>query len=192
MVHQVFDKAKRFCYKIWYGSEIKKKKVTIPELEENAHSIHEAMKAAQIIIKDLQDKIAVLEVKLDNHKIERNVKKREIDIAKIHGVKEEDLKDILQEFKLIDSLVSDEQVELNDLKEQLNLAHEGFGILQSELQKQEEIIKKNKERRHLIAPTDALKIGAIFVFGIFVIGLERENPRFIKLSEFILKLFPMR
>ena len=149
-MHEIIEQIKKSWNKFWYGSEIKKVRVTVRELEQNSMKIQEA-------IVTTQNEIA---------KLQRDI--NETNTADDEGKKRK-----------------------KELQEDLKTAHDMLGILQGELQKQEEIIKKHRESRHVIAPKDALSIGGMIIVGIFVIGLERENPRFIKLSEFILKLFPM-
>ena len=77
------------------------------------------------------------------------------------------------------------------LKKDLDEKHEMVKILQEEMDKQYANIKKMKESRRLITTKEAMTICGMTLVGGFMIALERENPRAIKLAEFIMRLFPM-
>lgn len=68
---------------------------------------------------------------------------------------------------------------------------EKYTCLQEEMEKEYTILKKFKDSRFYIAPKDAIIIGCISGVAIFMIALERENPKALKLASFLLKLFPL-
>ena len=71
------------------------------------------------------------------------------------------------------------------------IGSEKYTCLQEQLEKEYVILKKYKETRMGIAPKDALVILMLGGVGFFMIALERENPKAIKLAEFVLRLFPL-
>lgn len=77
------------------------------------------------------------------------------------------------------------------LKLNLKDLHELYSTLQDQEEKQYEILKKYKNSKFYIAPKDLLVITGVTGLAIFMIALDRENPKALKLASFVLKLFPI-
>ena len=69
---------------------------------------------------------------------------------------------------------------------------DAYGGLQEELEKEYTILKKYKDSKFYIQPKDLITIVGVSGLAVFMIALERENPKATKLASFILKLFPMK
>ena len=54
-----------------------------------------------------------------------------------------------------------------------------------------DVLDRYKKTKFWIAPKDWLICGGTFVTVLFVICLSRENPEIVRLSQWILKLFPI-
>ena len=64
--------------------------------------------------------------------------------------------------------------------------------LQEQKEKEYTILKKYKDSKFFIPPKDLAVIGGVFLLSLFMISLERENPKSLKLASFVLKLFPIK
>lgn len=64
--------------------------------------------------------------------------------------------------------------------------------LQEQKEKEYTILKKYKDSKFYIPPKDLCVIGGVSLLSLFMISLERENPKSLKLASFVLKLFPIK
>lgn len=77
------------------------------------------------------------------------------------------------------------------LKITLRDLNEIYSTLQDQEEKQYEILKKYKNSKFYIAPKDLLVITGVAGLSLFMIALDRENPKALKLASFVLRLFPI-
>ena len=66
---------------------------------------------------------------------------------------------------------------------------EEYEKLSSELMKEYEILKKYKDSRFFIEPKVILTLAVIGGLAFFAICLDQENPKALRISQFIIKLF---
>lgn len=64
--------------------------------------------------------------------------------------------------------------------------------LQTELEKEETILKKLKDANQVISLKDALVVGGTAVSLVFFIALSREYPTALKVASMILKFVPFK
>lgn len=79
-----------------------------------------------------------------------------------------------------------------DLRIELQEWQNVYQELQNEMEKDYTILKKYKDSKFYIQPKDVLVIVGVTGLAIFMIALERENPKATKLASFLLKLFPIK
>lgn len=149
-MHDLIDKIKRAFNKLWYGTEVRKVRVTVKDLEKNVIKIQDAINANQAEIDSLNE-----------------------------------------ELKKCDRSDASGEEKYKKLQAEIKSRHELYSILQKEMELEYNNIKKQKDCRFIMSPKDALVIGGAIFIGTFMIALERENPKAIKLCEFIMRLFPM-
>ena len=71
-------------------------------------------------------------------------------------------------------------------------ADERYSKLQEQREKEFTILKKYKDSKFYVAPKDLMVIFGVGCLSFFMIALERENPKALKLASFVLKLFPIK
>lgn len=104
---------------------------------------------------------------------------------------QDEINRISEKMAQIDRKTEDGEKEYADLQEELKEKHEMYSLMQTELKMELENIKKFREGKHAIAPKDAFMIGGVVFLATFMIALERENPKALKLATFLLKLVPL-
>ena len=102
-------------------------------------------------------------------------------------------REILAELQEIDSENDKERYsKLLQESHYLEDADSRYMELQEQKEKEYAILKKYKDSKFFIAPKDLLTIVGISALSLYMITLERENPKSLKLATFILKLFPIK
>lgn len=98
----------------------------------------------------------------------------------------------LKEMDYTDQSTSEGLEKYEKLSSDLQKLQEVYKLLQEQMKNQLEILKKYKDSRFYIQPKDVLVITCVGGLAFFMICLDRESPKAVKLSSFILKLFPIR
>ena len=138
----------------------------------------EKVKIKKITAKDLQAHIYWLDQEMIKVQAERN-RLREIreELANMKPDTEEDdqrYSELLNEAKLYED------------------ADAKYTLLQEQKEKEYTILKKYKDSKFYIPPKDLAIIAGVSAIAVFMISLERENPKSLKLASFVLKLFPIK
>ena len=76
----------------------------------------------------------------------------------------------------------------NRLKELTEL----YSTFQKEKEEEYTILKKHRDSGIFNQAKEGVMIGGVIFLGVFMVALERENPKALKLATFLLKLFPMK
>lgn len=71
-------------------------------------------------------------------------------------------------------------------------ADDRYSKLQEQKEKEYVILKKHKDSKFYIQPKDLMIIFGVGALSFYMISLERENPKALKLASFVLKLFPIK
>ena len=127
----------------------------------------------------------VRKVKVKAKDIENNVLRIQKRIEWTH----DEIDKITSKMAAIDRDTEEEEYKVLETK--MKELNEMLGTLQKELEQEYTILKKYKDSRFAIAPKDAIIIGGVFFMGVFCFALERENPKALKLANFLLKIFPL-
>ena len=102
-------------------------------------------------------------------------------------------REIMSELKTFDA--EDDEDRYSKLIQEsraLEDSNSRYTELQEQKEKEYAILKKYKDSKFYIPPKDLLTIGGIFALSMYMITLERENPKSLKLASFVLKLFPLK
>lgn len=116
-------------------------------------------------------------------------------IRKIKGVMEWILSDIgstMEQMKALNTETEDGKQKYIALKDHLDEQMELYSSAQKEMDAELGILKKYRDSRFNISPKDMLTIVGVSGLAFFMIALERENPKALKLATFVLKLFPIK
>ena len=136
----------------------------------------EEVKKVKVRAKDIQEHIRWIDEEM-KRTLEERVKFREI----------------RKELMTLDP--DDDGVTYSRLMEEAKVyedADERYTKLQEQKEKEYVILKKYKDSKFYVPPDRAMIIGGVLLVAIFAIALEREDPKALKLSTFILKLFPVK
>jgi len=195
MIKQFLEKVRGTVRKLWSGSDVKPVKVTVKDLQQNVLRIQEGLKKIQkrieeqnsriekqeILVADLTAKCSEARAKSVNY-TSKIADDGSILIDRLVPSKEE----MVAERNLRNA-----RGDLEEMKKDLADMHDVYSTLQEEMKLEYENIKKVKDGKFIMAPKDGILIGSMVLVGVFVFSLERENPKAVKIAEFILRLFPM-
>lgn len=102
-------------------------------------------------------------------------------------------REILKEMMHLDKSTNEKKyLELYDEAKLYEDADARYTMLQEQKEKEYGILKKYKDSKFFIPPKDLAVITGVFLLSLFMISLERENPKSLKLASFVLKLFPIK
>jgi hypothetical protein len=99
---------------------------------------------------------------------------------------------IIDKIKTLDRTTDEGEAEYRKLRADLDDMHEVYKTMQEQYKAQLEVLKKYKDSRFYIPPKDLITIFVISGLAFFGISLDREDPKAVKLSSFVLKLFPFK
>lgn len=136
--------------------------------------------------------VKVKEKKITAGDIQRNIRQIR---ARMNYANNEIEKKIKEIEKLEKAESAGEDIDVEEMKEkqlQLSELNELYSVLQKEMKEELEILRKYKDSKFYIQPKDAVIIGGVAFIAVFMIALERENPKALKLATFLLKLFPIK
>lgn len=129
----------------------------------------------------------VRKVKITAKDIQENIVKIQTRINWVH----DDIEKITSEMSNVDTATESGKNKYSELQTALKEKNELYSVLQTEMEQEYVTLKKFRESRYTVAPKDAIIIGGLLFFGTFMVALERENPKALKLATFLLKLFPL-
>lgn len=119
--------------------------------------------------------------------IQKNLRAIQDRIDALHGI----IDDTTREMNAIDRNTESGQAKYLRMSDELKMLNETMSALQDEMKSEYDALKKYRDSRFSIQPERAVIIGGIMFLGTFMIALERENPKALKLATFLLKLFPL-
>ena len=195
VIKEFFGNIQGMVRKLWSGSEVKPIKVTAKTLQDNVLKIQKGLEKVQarineqnIRIEEQEKKVFELtenyaEIRSNNKTVGQTEPKENGHVTKMYIPSTEEI--------LAEQALRNARTDLEDMKKDLKDMHEVYSTLQEEMKLEYENIKKIKDGKFIMAPKDIISIAAMGLVGIFVFSLERENPRAVKMAEFILRLFPM-
>ena len=142
-------------------------------------------------LENLKEKFGTEEVKVKKVR-PRDIQKNLREIQDRMNILHKDIDRINAEMARIDRNASDNHEQLYVLlQDELRTKNEIYSTYQTEMKNEYDMLKKYRESRFSIAPEKGLMIGGVLFVGVFALALERENPKALKLAQFLLKLFPM-
>ena len=138
---------------------------------------------------DLKEKLVpeVRVKKVGVRDIQRNIRAIEDRTKLIH----DEIDKVTNQMSQIDQNDAKSRDKYLQLESELAAQNGILTTLQTELKSEYEILKKYRDSRFTIQPERGLIIGGILFLGTFMIALERENPKALKLAQFLLRLFPL-
>ena len=102
-------------------------------------------------------------------------------------------RDIMKRMTELDPIADKKEYDQLELEARLYAdADERYTLLQEQKEKEYTILKKYKDSRFYIQPKDLAIILGVSALSVFMISLERENPKSLKLASYVLKLFPIK
>lgn len=102
-------------------------------------------------------------------------------------------RDIMKQMTELDPIANKKEYDKLELEARLYAdADERYTQLQEQKEKEYTILKKYKDSRFYIQPKDLAIILGVSALSVFMISLERENPKSLKLASYVLKLFPIK
>lgn len=135
----------------------------------------EKVKRVKVTAKDIQSHIQWIDQEMNKVQLERErYRAIQTEISKLDPSDEERYSELLNEVKVLED------------------ADERYTKLQEQKEKEYTILKKYKDSKFFIAPKDLAVIGGVSLLSLFMISLERENPKSLKLASFVLRLFPIK
>ena len=119
--------------------------------------------------------------------IQRNLRAIQDRMNLVH----KDIDCVMKTMAGIDRTTEDGNQMYLTLEADLKVKNELYSTLQSEMKSEYDALKKHNDSRFTIQPEKGLMIGGVLFIGVFALALERENPKALKLAQFLLKLFPL-
>lgn len=102
-------------------------------------------------------------------------------------------REIMKQMTELDPIANKKEYDKLELEARLYAdADERYTQLQEQKEKEYTILKKYKDSRFYIQPKDLAIILGVSALSVFMISLERENPKSLKLASYVLKLFPIK
>jgi len=102
-------------------------------------------------------------------------------------------REIMKQMTELDPIADKKEYDKLELEARLYAdADDRYTQLQEQKEKEYTILKKYKDSRFYIQPKDLAIILGVSALSIFMISLERENPKSLKLASYVLKLFPIK
>ena len=78
---------------------------------------------------------------------------------------------------------------LKAARKETQVGTDAYDKLQTELQKEYEILKKFKDGRFAVPPQVIATLCVVGTIAFFAICLDQESPKALKLAQFVLKIF---
>ena len=132
----------------------------------------------------------VKQIKVTPRRLQMNISAIDERMKKLNNEINETTKCLDTASKDVDPETGESQYSI--LKKHLDEQNELYKVMQDELRQEYDTLKKLRESRFYIAPKDGIMIAGVVFMGTFMIALERENPKALKLATFLLKIFPMK
>lgn len=102
-------------------------------------------------------------------------------------------REIMKQMTELDPITNKKEYDKLELEARLYAdADDRYTQLQEQKEKEYTILKKYKDSRFYIQPKDLAIILGVSALSVFMISLERENPKSLKLASYVLKLFPIK
>lgn len=102
-------------------------------------------------------------------------------------------REIMKQMTELDPIADKKEYDKLELEARLYAdADDRYTQLQEQKEKEYTILKKYKDSRFYIQPKDLAIILGVSALSVFMISLERENPKSLKLASYVLKLFPIK
>lgn len=98
----------------------------------------------------------------------------------------------VKKIKVTAKDIQENCVRIKAAMDQTKVGTKEYELLQTELDKEESILKKCKEANQVISVKDAMVIGGTATALIFFIALAREYPTALKVASMILKFVPFK
>jgi len=98
----------------------------------------------------------------------------------------------IKQMSEVDRDTNEGLMKYNRLKVHLAELQQTYDTLQNQWKAQLDVLKKYKDSKFYIPPKDLLTIASVGGLAFFGISLDHENPKAMKLAQFVMKLFPVK